>query len=276
MGNDTSANLVTKAGGIQEFFLSIPSFYNTNGGWFLKSQSVPLRIRVYLANLADIVVTDGTSPVCTVNNVSLRVIGRDFENPGVVTAIQQNNIKAGNTHYRYLVPVHQAKNTLVSGTTSYNINLSSLIGQFSHIFVIVRTAAQVSTALGNDFSSYVALSKFSIKNASGAILPSGIETDASFNILYQNCYNFTGDGCDINSGLAGTPKNIYSMVFSEKPELAHSQGVASGSVHLTGLGESLNLTFASALSANHIVDIIGFKYILLNLGANGTLKKVEI
>ena len=51
IGNDTSANLVTAAAGAQTFFLSIPSFYNTNHGWFLKAMTVPLRFRFYLANL---------------------------------------------------------------------------------------------------------------------------------------------------------------------------------------------------------------------------------
>jgi len=65
-------------------------------------------------------------------------------------------------------------------------------------------------------------------------------------------------------------------VFSEQPESAHKLGLATGGYHLTGLGENLNLTFDSALSANHVVDIIGFKYIILNLSSSGALKKIEI
>jgi len=90
LGNDTSANLVTAAAGAQQFFISIPSFYNTNSGWFIKGQSVPLRFRFYLQTLNDIVNTDGTNPISTVSSVSLRVIGRDFENQNTVQALIQN------------------------------------------------------------------------------------------------------------------------------------------------------------------------------------------
>ena len=275
LGNDTSANLVTASAGAQTFFISNPSFYNTNSGYFLKGQSVPHRFRFYLANLIDIVDTDGTVPVNTVSSVSMRVVGRDFDNQATVQALIQNNIKAGNTHYRYIISVQQQRNNLVAGTNQYSINLSSLIGLFSHVFVIVRAASQISTPLANDPNTYLSLSKFSIKNASGSIIPAGIEVDANFNIIYQNNFYWTVDGTDINSGLGSTPKNIYSIVFSEQPEAAHRKGLATGGYHLTGLGENLNLTFASALSSNYVVDIIGFKYVILNLGANGILKKIE-
>lgn len=164
----------------------------------------------------------------------------------------------------------------MSGTKNYNINLASLIGYFSHIFIIVRAASSITTALSNDPGAYVAVSKFSIKNAAGSIVPAGIETDAAWNLLYQSNYNFSGDGTDINSGLAGTPKNVYSIVFSEQPEAGHSKGLATGGYQFSGLGEVLNIQFASALSANHVVDIVGFKYVILNTSAAGALKKIEI
>ena len=46
LGNDTSANLVTKAGSAQDLIISIPSFYNTGNGFFLKGLTVPLRLYI--------------------------------------------------------------------------------------------------------------------------------------------------------------------------------------------------------------------------------------
>ena len=72
LGNDISANLVTKAGSAQDLIISIPSFYNTGNVFFLKGLTVPLRLRFYIQSLADVVVTDGTAPVC-----SIQAIGTD-------------------------------------------------------------------------------------------------------------------------------------------------------------------------------------------------------
>ena len=65
-------------------------------------------------------------------------------------------------------------------------------------------------------------------------------------------------------------------MFSEQPEAGHTRGLATGGYQFSGLGEVLNIQFASALGANAVVDIIGFKYVILNTSAGGSLKKVEI
>ena len=216
-GNDTSANLVTAAASAQQFFLSIPSYYNTNGGWYLKGQATPLKLRIVMRNLTDIVVTDGTLPVASITSVSLRSVGRDFDSQATNQALIQNQVKAGNYAFRYLIPVHQPKNSLVYGTTSYSINLSSLIGTFSHIFIIVRNSSSITTALSNDPNAYIPLSTFSIKNSSGSIIPAGIAMDSSYNLTYYNNMYWSGNGADVNTGLANGSKNIYSIVFSEQP-----------------------------------------------------------
>ena len=87
---------------------------------------------------------------------------------------------------------------------------------------------------------------------------------------------WSGSGSDANNGLTSTSKNIYSLVFSEQPEGAHHDGKATGGLQLTGLGETLNITFASALSAAATVDVIGFKYCLLSVNAQGIFKKLDV
>ena len=85
----------------------------------------------------------------------------------------------------------------------------------------------------------------------------------------------TGDATDIASGLGTVQKNVYSMWFSSKPEDGIFKGHSTGFVRLTGL-ERLTVTFASALSADYVIDVIGYQFANMSNDAVGNVKRTVV
>ena len=65
------------------------------------------------------------------------------------------------------------------------------------------------------------------------------------------------------------------MWFGSRPEESLHKGTGYGYAKLTGL-ERLQITFALALPANHVCDVIGFQLAILTNDAVGSVKKTVV
>ena len=119
--NATLATRKTYGASAQSFYIQIPSFWTVQPGFFVRALNAPIKIRVVLANLGDVVqVNGGTGTAsCTVNSVSLIASGKEFANQA--TALQQlaSYRKVPQILFRYLTPVQMSKQSLVAGSTTY-------------------------------------------------------------------------------------------------------------------------------------------------------------
>lgn len=169
---------------------------------------------------------------------------------------------------------------LVAGQTQYNILLSAISGYVSHIFIVVRANSSVNCGATyvNAPDAYKSISKFSIKNNSGALI-TGVEYDDDFVKSVYSTYYLTGDLTDISNNLGATPKNIYLLSFNEKPEESLWKGTQNGGYASQNQGKTLSLTFSDAtypsgLDVASVVDVICYTYGMLSLDASGSLKRV--
>ena len=260
----------TAAGQTLAVNLKIP--FLQNAGYMVKGQAAPLRIKVYHANLSDIVQTDGTVPVLSIAAASLNISGRSFQSQASLGAVINTQRKLGRVDMRYLDPIQQQV-ALASGSTTYTVQLQSFVGNFDHLLFVVRAAASVSTPLANDPTAFVAVASFNLKNAGGDILIPEITSAYALGPMLAKYVS--GDATDIASGLGTVKKNAYSMWFSSRPEKALSAGLGYGFVKLTGL-ERLTVTFPAAPSAAHVIDVIGYQWANLSNDAVGIVKKTVV
>ena len=175
--NDTLANRKTAAAAAQSFYIQIPSFWNIQPGFFVRALNSPIKLRVILANLGDVVqVNAGTgTAAATVNSISLIASGREILNQQTALAQLGAYRKVPNILFRYLTPIQMSKQSLVAGSTTYGINLTSVQGWVSHVFVLVRTAAHVATSYANSPDVFEPLASLNIKTTGGALITGGSE-----------------------------------------------------------------------------------------------------
>ena len=273
--NDTLANRKTNATAAQSFYIQIPSFWTVQPGFFVRALNGPIKLRVVLANLGDVVqVNAGTgTAAATVNAVSLIASGREFKDQSTAISQLMAYRKVPQIMFRYLTPIQMSKQSLVAGSATYGINLTSIQGWISHIFVVVRTAANVSTSFANSPDTFASLASLNIKTTGGALITGGSELTHDYALDYASTNYWPGDLTDVMSGLGGAPKSLYSLSFSQDPMRVIHHGAQLGGYNFTGT-EILNLTFASALGANNVVDVIAFQYAALGLDNQGNAAKL--
>ena len=271
-GNAAVATRRTNTAAGQTLAVDIPIPFILKGGYLAKSQAAPLRIKVYHANLTDIVQTDGTAPVMNISALSLNISGRSFQSQAALGAVVNTQRKLGRVDQRYLDPV-QMQVALASGSAQFTVQLQSLVGLFDHVLFVVRAASSVSTALANDPTAFVAVQSYNLKDSGGNVIVPEITSAYALGPMLAKYVS--GDATDIASGLGTVQKNVYSMFFGSRPEKSLSAGLGYGYVKLTGL-ERLQITFSSALSAAHVVDIVAYQLANLSADAVGTIKKTVV
>ena len=273
--NDTLANRKTAATAAQSFYIQIPSFWNIQPGFFVRALNSPIKLRVILANLGDVVqVNAGTgTAAAVVNTVSIIASGREFLNQQTTLSQLAAYRKVPQILFRYLTPVQMSKQSLVSGSATYGINLTSVQGWVSHLFVVVRTSANVATSYANSPTVFESLASLNIKTTGGALITGGSELLSDYALNYQSTLYWPGDLTDVATGLGSAPKAVYTVAFSQDPLRVTHHGAQLGGYHFTG-SEILNLTFPAALSANHYVDVIAMTYATLALDSAGNAAKV--
>ena len=268
-GNKLVATRKTNCAAGQTLYVNLPIPWVQKYGWFSKSQQAQIRIKIYHADLSSIVNTDGTVPVLPINSVSLNVSGRQYLDQANVSALVSMQRKLGKVDERFLDVVQQ-QITLVSGSTSYTAQLTNFIGNFDHVLFVVRAATSIGTALGNDPSAFVAVSSYNFKDSAGnLVMP---ETASAYALGPYLDKFVIGDGTDVAGGLGTTQKYVYPLFFGSRPSEALSKGTQHGFYKMSGL-DKLNLTFASALSAIYVVDVIGYAWANISADANGQVKK---
>ena len=273
--NGALATRKTAATAAQSFYIQIPSFWAVQPGFFVRALNSPIKLRVVLANLGDVVqVNSGTgTAAATVNAVSLIASGREFLNQQTALAQLASYRKVPSVLFRYLTPIQMSKQSLVAGSASYGVNLTSVQGWVSHLFVIVRTAANVSTSFANSTDAFATLASLNIKTPGGALITGGSELLSDYSLDYQSTLYWPGDLTDVASGLGGAPKSLYTVSFAQDPMRVIHHGSQLGGYHFTGT-EILNITFPAALAANNVVDIIAFQYATLALDSAGNAAKI--
>ena len=127
----------------------------------------------------------------------------------------------------------------------------SIVGPVSHIYVVLRTNAHVSTALSNIPDQFEVASKLQINKADGSALLNPSLTTGYLTGAYLAKY-FPGSGADNRTT---TVKAIYTLAFSDSPADFEQSGRVSGFQLFSG-NESLVATFASAIGSAYVVDII--------------------
>ena len=279
LGNGTVTQRNTWASAGKTYHISLPTFLNVNKGFFLGSLNGSIKVRVYLDQLANVVDTDKTAPTATINSMQLRLYGKSLDANEVNRIVNQNRSLVS-TQYRYLQKTLQSKVPLAAGQTQYNILLSALSGYVSHMFIIVRANTSVNSGAtyANQPDQFKSITKFSIKNNSGALI-TGIEYDDDYVRNLYSTYYLSGDLTDISSNIAGTAKYVYLLSFNEKPEDSLWKGTQNGGYVFNNAGETLTLTFSdstytSGLDVASVCDVVVFSYGLISQDVNGNLKKV--
>ena len=153
------------------------------------------------------------------------------------------------------------------------MQLQSLVGLFDHVLFVVRAASSVSTALANDPAAFVAVQSYNLKDSGGNVI--GPEITSAYALGPMLAKYVSGDATDIASGLGSVQKNVYSMWFGSRPEETLFKGTGYGYAKFTGL-ERMQITFASALSAAHVCDIIGYQLANISADAVGSIKKTVV
>ena len=271
MGNASLTARKAAALTTQTIFIDIPIPFVQRYGWLSKSHAQALRFRFYHADLASVVQTAGTAPVCSISSVSLNVSGRNYLNQANLTAVVANQRKLGHIDTRYVDPV-QMQASLAAGSTQYTVQLTSLIGVFDSISFVVRLSSSVGTPLGNDPTAFVAVTSFNLKDSQGNLLTPEISSAYALGPLAAKFCK--GDLTDINSGLGTTQKNIYTVNFGSRPEESLHKGTQHGFLRLDGLAK-IQLTFPSSISAS-VVDVIGWQWANISADAGGLVKKTAV
>lgn len=273
--NDTLANRKTYGASAQSFYIQLPSFWTVQPGFFVRALNSPIKIRVVLANLGDVVQVNGGTGTAsaTVNAVSLIASGKEFANQNTALMQLASYRKVPQILFRYLTPVQMSKQSLVAGSTTYGVNLTSIQGWVSHLFVIVRTAAHVATSYANAPDQFETLASLNIKTTGGSLITGGSELLSDYALNYQSTLYWPGDLSDVASTLGSGPKSLYTISFSQDPLRVTHHGAQLGGYQFSG-SEILNLTFPAQLSANNVVDIIAMTYSTLALDSAGNAAKV--
>ena len=268
-GNDTVAHRRTNAAAGQTLLLPLRIPFVGKYGYFAGQQSAQLRIKVYHAALTDVILTDGTVPVCPINAVALNVSGRNYINGANVGALIATQKKLGSVSERFLDVVQQ-QFTLVSGSANYTLQTTNFNGHFTHLLFVVRAASSVGTPLANAPDAFLAVQSYSLSDGAGnVVLPS---TSSAYALGPYTAKYVTGNGMD-NGDAA--QKNVYPVWFSSRPEEALLKGTAHGSYKMTGV-DKINIVFAAATSANYVLDVIGYVQSQISADANGNVKKAVV
>ena len=266
LGNDAVATRRTHAAAGHTLYLPLNLPWISKYGFFSKSFGSQIRVRVHHANLSDVAQTDGTAPVCSISSVALDVSGRNYLNQANVAALVAQQRKLGRVDERFVDPLQQQV-TLPSGSTSYTIPLTNFVGLFDSIFFGVRAAASVGTPLANDPDAFVAVSTFSLQDGAGNVILPAISS--AYALSQYTAKYVSGDGKDNDDA---AQKLIYPIWFGNRPEETLMKGTQHGLHRLDGT-HRLVITFASALGAAYVVDVVGRQWANLSADASGIIRK---
>ena len=274
-GNATQTNRRTAATSAQTLYLNLPiPWLLKRTGWLSAQAAGALRFRLYHQDLTTVISTDGTSPAMAINSVTMNVAGRMYTNPASVGALITTQRKLGVVSERFWNPVQQ-QIVLASGSASYTLQLTNFVGNYSHLWFVIRAQSSVGTPLGNTPQAFVACTSYALNDSAGNVLIPTLTSGYAEGVLLGRYV--TGNLTDIDGGLgpSGTPKIVYPMFFASDPEKTLFDGVSNGFLHLDGLAK-LTVNFASSLGSTYVVDVVGYVASQLNSDATGAVRSVLV
>ena len=274
-GTNTLAARQTAAASAQTLYLRLRSFWDVGRGFLVRKLSAPIRIRVYFDTAQNVTqLNSGTgTPTFSINSVSLYILGRDWHSQNTLANAVANAKKVKAITSRYLSPWQMLKQSLISGSTNYSINLTSFTGAVSHLYFMVRYASSVAGAYTNTPDSTLALSQYALTLSSGQIIPGGSAIPSSLDELVVSKAYFPGDGTNLSIGLGtAAPANVYVLSFSSAPVDSETEGRQKGFWPMDGT-QILQISFASSLASNAVVDVIAQTWQSVVVDQNGNAIK---
>ena len=217
-----------------------------------------IQLRVYVANFADCYTAltgAGTSTITSCNAIC-KVTRLD----GPSAAVRLNEMRLAPYHSVFH-ELHYLPVTVLTGITTTNIVLSSLVGRVAAIVFTVRP-----TITGSGAYTYTQLSSFALLDGASTNLVGGQAIPAALaaNILNRDWCKSSYNS-ETSFGSTNNSANFYMWSFSADPVGALLGGQALTSRRMTGQ-ENLQITFPTATTAQNTVDIYAFTESVIEQG----------
>lgn len=247
-GNISKVNRTTLATGVQNIITPLPMYFTDHIQKFLINEALTheLSIRVHVPELVDIAQSTAGTPTGTLNSMQLRMLCVYFPDEERDAHVDKTLIGSGEVmaikDYEW-----QLDNALAAGSTNYTIKLTELKSPVYDFRFVIRDEATATTANDDDYdpydSEYYPTMSWSITSGLTTISRSktGFENIYMHNPLYL-------------TGPIGEP------LYGYNPSLDPNDRINTfGHDNFSGFNNpTLNLTFASALGADKVVDIVTF------------------
>lgn len=247
MGDYTSGSTqrVTLAAAASSYYVRLPDFqYTQHGAYAVLYPTHQMQLRIFMNPLARLTVGSGT-PACTfVACTLLQRVARLRADEGV--ALRNQLALNKSFAYAYSECKRQVV-TIPSGTTTYNLPLTSITGRVHTIFFFLRPSTFAS---GADFWNFQAISQFELLSSSGANFVGGSPI-TSVQSLFLNGNRISKSTFQTESGI-----NIHAYSFSADPE-ASLFGQHDGAANFSG-SEQLRIVFPSATAANLDLNVLAY------------------
>jgi hypothetical protein len=165
--------------------------------------------------------------------------------------------------HRFLDTITQSF-VINSGVSAWTQTLSSITGNVSHLFFVIRT----STATGTSKYAFQACSTWELLDPAGANMTGGQL------IQYNNSmYHLSRRYVD-SSYLTESGANVFIYSFAEDPSHTQHTGMDTGHRRFTG-SEKLRINFASSISSAYTVEVFGYVHALLHVSSASVRKEYE-
>ena len=224
-----------------------------------------LDIKVTMANFSDIfVVTSGTLVSSTILSATLIC---------TVTRLNQSTVMQRLNHMvasPYIMNGHDVVTTtsIVNlGVSSVAIPLTSFNGDISHFYFNVRLNSTAYTGL--NLMTFIPITSFTLNDSSGTTV-SGNITHAMSTLLNRNYVQsslYTENYLSVNN----QNMNLYFYSHSIDPVTSLKNGVSLGSRKYNS-NDTLTINFMTTLTAAVIVDVFGYREIMIEQSINGIRK----
>ena len=211
-----------------------------------------LQIKVYmqpLANICNQSTLTGT-PICTINSASLIARVTRLDSDGVFQTLA--SMAKSPKHYLYYETKLQSFN-INSGVSTTSLNLTSIVGNVSVLYFIVRPTASTT---GNNAFSFSAITSFSVNTAGGENIVGGAVIPSTLNLLQQG--KWWAKSSYLSESFSGVSNAyVYTYSFSADPALAMLNGGYYTTRKFTG-SEQIQITFTGSLGANTQIDVFAY------------------
>ena len=224
-----------------------------------------LDIKVTMANFSDIfVVTSGTLVSSTILSATMICTVTRLNQSTVMNRL---NSMASNP---YVINGHDVVVTTAvvnSGVSSVTIPLTSFNGDISHFYFNVRSNSTAYTGL--TLMTFVPITNFSLNDSSGTSI-SGLIThqmSTHLNRMYVQSSIYAENYLSSNN----QNMNLYFYSHSIDPVTSLKNGVSLGTRRYNS-NDTLTINFMTTLSAAVIIDVFGYREIMVEQSVNGIRK----